>query len=128
MTLRVGAQADRLLAGRGGEGGRVGLSCGPALGQAHAFDGGALAFVQGGPGQSKRRVEVVPVLVAVAALVGGAAAAQAVHGGAARVVAAGGDLGLLDPVAPRSAAAPISRRRNRFGLDVQALSRRQGEI
>lgn len=108
----------------------AGLSCGPPLGQAHPLDGGALALVQGGPAQSQGRVELVPVLVAVAALVGAATTAQAIDRGASRVLAGRGVLlrRHAAAVAPRCAAGAISRGRNRFGLDVQALSRGQGEI
>lgn len=70
------------------------------------------------------------MLVAVAALVGAATTTQAIDGGASRVLARRVVLGSGYPatVAPRCAAGAISRRRNRFGLDVQALSRGQGEI
>lgn len=106
----------------------AGLSCGPPFRQAHAFDRGTLALVHGGPRQSQWRVELVPVLVPVAALMGAAAAAQAVDRGVARVLAGRRVMLLMDAVAQRCATGAISRRRNRFGLDVQALSRRQGEI
>lgn len=70
------------------------------------------------------------MLIAVAALVRAATTAQAINGGASRVLAGRGVLGRRYPaaVAPRRAAGAISRRRNRFGLDVEALSRGQGEI
>lgn len=119
-----------LRATRGTAGERTELSCRPSFWQAHPFDGGALALIQGGPGQSQRWVELIPVLITVAALVGTATTAQAINGGASRVLAGRGVLGSWYPatVAPRCAAGAISRRRNRFGLDVQALSRGQGEI
>lgn len=106
------------------------LSCGPSFCQTHPFDGGAFALVHGGPSQSQRRVELVPVLIAVAALVRAATTAQAIDWGASRVLAGRGVLGgqYTTTVAPRRAAGAISRRRNRFGLDVEALSRGQGEI
>lgn len=124
----VGVPALRATRGTAGE--RTELSCRPSFWQTHPFDGGALALVQGGPGQSQRWVELIPVLVAVAALVGAATTAQAIDGGASRVLARRVVLGSGYPatVAPRCAAGAISRRRNRFGLDVQALSRGQGEI
>lgn len=70
------------------------------------------------------------MLIAVAALVRAATTAQAIDGGASRVLAGRGVLGgrYTATIAPRCAAGAISRRRNRFGLDVEALSRGQGEI
>lgn len=105
-------------------------SCRPSFWQAYPFDGGALTLIQGGPGQSQRWVELIPVLIAVAALMGAATTAQAINRGASRVLAGRGVLGRWHPatVAPRCAAGAISRRRNRFGLDVEALSRGQGQI
>lgn len=50
-----------------------GLSCGPALGKADSLDRWTVALVQAGPAHAKGRVEVGPVLIALAAL-----AAQAV--------------------------------------------------
>ena len=146
-------------------------SSGPALGQPHALERGAVALVEPSssaspvgpvdarPRHPQRRVEVVAVVVAVAAIVRAAAAAQAVHRRAARVLAPRRGLrralvllllllllvlllplvvvvllvGVLEgergSVAPGGdAAGAISRRRNRFGLDVQVLSTGQGEI
>lgn len=111
-------------------GARTELSCRPSFWQAHPFDRGTFALIQGGPAQSQRWMELIPVLIAVAALVGAATTAQAINGRASRVLTGRGILGRRYPttVAPRRTAGAISRRRNRFGLDVQALSRRQGEI
>lgn len=70
------------------------------------------------------------MLIAVAALMGAATTAQAINRGASRILAGRGVLGrrYASAVSPWCAAGAISRRRNRFGLDVQALSRGQGEI
>lgn len=80
-------------------------------------------------------MEVGTVVVAVAAFMRAAAAAETVSRGAARVLSPlwGQALVLLvgqwwAVASGRGAAGSISRRRNRFGLDVQALSRGQGEI
>lgn len=104
-------------------------SCGPAFWEAHPFDGGALALVQG-PAQSQGWVELIPVLITVTAFVRAATTAQAINRRTSRVLAGRRVLGRWYPatVAPRCAAGAISRRRNRFGLDVQALSRGQGQI
>lgn len=68
------------------------------------------------------------MLIAIAALMRAATTAQAINRGASRVLAGRGVLGRRYPISPWRAAGAISRRRNRFGLDVEALSRGQGEI
>lgn len=112
-------------------GGR-GLSCGPALRKADSLDRRTVALVQDGPAHAKGRVEVGPVLIALTAL-----AAQAVGWRAAlRGWSLLRGLGLVllrmgrgrGIATRRGAAGAVSRRRNRFGLDVQALGRGQGEI
>lgn len=109
-----------------------GLSCGPALRKADSLDRWTVMLVQARPAHAKRRVEVGPVLITVATL-----AAQAVGWGAAlwgRSLLWGLGLVLLWVGRGRGIAAwcgaarAVSRRRNRFGLDVQALGRGQGEI
>lgn len=110
-------------------------SRGPALGQTHALDGGALPLVLRGSQQSQRRVEVGAMFLAVAAVVRAAAAAQAVHRGASRVLPQVTLLGRLLgqgrgqglSVAPRGAARTVPGRRHGFRLDVQALIGRQRE-
>lgn len=113
-------------------GGGRGLSCGPALRKADSLDRRTVVLVQARSAHAKGRVEVGPVLIAVATL-----AAQAVGWRAAlwgQSLLWGWSLVLLRVgrgwgIAARcGAAGAVSRRRNRFGLDVQALGRGQGEI
>lgn len=84
-----------------------------------------MPLVLRGSHQSHGRVEVVAVLLTVAALIRAAAAAQAVDRRAARVLPQLTRLrqrrGRRLSVAAWGASGPVSGRRDGFGLNVQAL-------
>ncbi|TNN44844.1 hypothetical protein EYF80_044962 [Liparis tanakae] len=100
-----------------------------------ALDRGALPVLGagGGPAQTQRGVEVLPVVLAVAAVVRAAGGAEAVGGRPSQDLLSAGPLLLLLLLllllmgeARRGDALP--RRRNGLGLDVDALAGVDGEV
>lgn len=85
------------------------VSCGPSLRQPDTLHRRAPPLVLRGPDESERGVEVVPVVLPVAALVGAAAAAQTVNRRPPGVVAR-----VVQGVPRWRGGGAVSRRRNRF--------------